>query len=125
MHPIIYDVAVSIDGYISGPGGDVSGFAFEGDVVDDYVERLAGYSCALMGRVSYEFGYAYGLRAGQNPYPHMRSIVVSSTVRLPQNSDVEVWNGLDLERVRDLKTNATGPIYLCGGGVLATGLNAL
>ncbi len=40
MHPIIYDVAVSIDGYISVPDGEVSGFAHEGAVVDDCHARL-------------------------------------------------------------------------------------
>lgn len=35
MHPIIYDVAGSIDGFICGPGGDISQFAQEGAVVED------------------------------------------------------------------------------------------
>ena len=30
MPTIIYDVAVSIDGYISGPSGDISRFAHDG-----------------------------------------------------------------------------------------------
>ena len=35
MHPIIYDVAVSLDGFIAGVSGDISKFAHEGPVVDD------------------------------------------------------------------------------------------
>lgn len=42
MQSIIYDVAISIDGYISGPDGDISQFASEGPVVEDYMTRLAG-----------------------------------------------------------------------------------
>lgn len=124
MHPIIYDVAVSIDGYISGVGGDVSGFAHEGAVVDDYLARLKGYHCALIGRASYEFGYGFGLKPGMNPYPHMRSIVVSSTLELPKQSAVELWRSLEPQDIADLKQNVQGPIYLCGGGQLAAKLLA-
>lgn len=73
MQPIIYDVAVSIDGYISGPGGDISKFAHEGPVVDDYFARLGQYAVAIMGRHTYEFGYRFGLEPGANPYKHMRT----------------------------------------------------
>ena len=34
MQPIIYDVAVSIDGYIAGPEGDISQFPESGDIVE-------------------------------------------------------------------------------------------
>ena len=50
MQPIIHDVAVSIDGFISGPGGDISRFAQGGPVVEDYSARLATYAVAIMGR---------------------------------------------------------------------------
>ena len=125
MHPIIYDVAVSADGFISGPNADVSAFPHTGPIVADYTDRLAGYAVALMGRATYEFGYAYGLTPGANPYPHMRSIVVSQTLDLPSDAEVEVWR--DLSGLSDLRRTAPGPIYLCGGGVLArrTGLGAV
>ena len=122
MHPIIYDVAVSIDGYISGPDGDVSGFAHEGEVVDDYRARLAGYACALMGRATYEFGYRYGMEPGQNPYAPMRCLVVSTTLELPEEGDVELWRALDHDRIFALKSNVDGPIYVCGGGQFAGAL---
>jgi len=67
LQPLIYDVAVSIDGYIAGPGGDIAGFAFEGPVVEDYAARLKTYGTAIMGRGTYEFGYRYGMEPGQNP----------------------------------------------------------
>ena len=60
MQPIIYDVAVSIDGYIAGPGGDISAFPASGRLVDDYLERLADYRTVIMGRDTYEFGYRFG-----------------------------------------------------------------
>ena len=116
MQPIIYDVAVSADGFIAGRNADVSAFPHDGPIVADYGTRLAGYAVALMGRATYEFGYAYGLEPGANPYPHMRAIVVSRTIDLP-DGNVEVWR--DLLGLDTLRKMASGPIYLCGGGHLA------
>ena len=119
MHPIIYDVAVSLDGYISGADGDVSKFAHEGPVVDDYMRRLTGYATAIMGRATYEFGFRFGLEPGQNPYPNMMTVVLSTSFQTPKNSSVSVWPSSDAEQIRTLKKTSPGPIYLCGGGALA------
>ncbi|SFL72538.1 dihydrofolate reductase family protein [Shimia aestuarii] len=122
MQPVIYDVAVSIDGFICGPEGDISQFAHTGPVVDDYMSRLTEYSAAIMGRHSYEFGYRFGLQPGQNPYPHMKTVVFSNTMETPAQSDIHILrNGLE-HHVRDLQRTASGPIYLCGGGKLAGAL---
>lgn len=119
LHPIIYDVAVSLDGLICGAGGDVSAFPHEGPIVDAYLARLATYRTAIMGRGTYEFGYRYGMRRGDNPYPHMRTIVVSKTLQLPESSTVEVISELDAQRIDRLRTESAGPVYLAGGGALA------
>jgi len=119
MQPIIYDVAVSIDGYISGPGGDISKFAHEGPVVDDYLERIEQYAVAIMGRHTYEFGYRFGLEPGANPYKHMRTYVFSKALKLPESSDVTVVEAFDRTELQALSQTATGPIYLCGGGAFA------
>ncbi|MEM8822999.1 MAG: dihydrofolate reductase family protein [Pseudomonadota bacterium] len=117
MQPIIYDVAVSADGFICGANADISRFPHEGPVLDDYRARLATYGTALMGRETYVFGYAYGLTAGANPYPHMRSIVISKTLDLPEDAQVEQIP--DLTTIPHLKAQASRPLYLCGGGHLA------
>jgi dihydrofolate reductase len=119
MHPVVYDVAVSLDGFISGPSGDISRFAEDGPVVADYQTRLAGYATAIMGRKTYEFGYRFGLEPGQNPYPWMRTIVFSRSLNLPGDGSVEVHRGSLRDTVSHLKSGATGPIYLCGGGSFA------
>ena len=125
MHPIIYDVAVSADGFIAAPGGDVSAFPHDGAVVADYQARLATYAHVLMGRGTYEFGYAFGLPVGANPYPHADSIVVSASIALPSDSAVTLWRSLSKASVSALKARARGPIYLCGGGQLAAALLAM
>ena len=122
MHPIVYDVAVSIDGFIAGPSDDISKFPHEGPVVDDYRARLAGYAVAIMGKRTYEFGYRFGLKPGANPYQHMRTIVFSSSIDLPKKCEVEVQRNADPQLLRDLKASSNGPIYLCGGGDFAGAL---
>lgn len=122
MSKLIYDVSVSIDGFISGPDGDISQFPQSGRVVDDYFERLSGYSVAVMGRATYEFGYGFGLKPGANPYPNMRTIVLSRSIILPDNTAVEIIRTDACDYVRNLKKRDTGPIYLCGGGALAGSL---
>lgn len=124
MSPIIYDVAVSADGFIAGPQGDISKFADEGPVVDDYFARLKTYRCAIMGRATYEFGYDYGLTPGDNPYPHMRCMVFSKRLILPPGSEVEIVQKDAATNVKTLKQETDGAIYLCGGGAFAGSLLA-
>jgi dihydrofolate reductase len=119
MHPIIYDVAVSLDGFISGASGDISKFAHDGPVVEDYVTRLSAYQMVLMGRSTYEFGYDYGLKLGQNPYPHMKTIVYSQTLQCPEVADIWVRPRPSVSEIKELAQDAPGPIYLCGGGEFA------
>jgi dihydrofolate reductase len=125
MHPIIYDVAVSADGFIAGSGGDVAAFPHDGAVVVDYQACLATYAHVLMGRGTYEFGYRFGLPPGANPYPHAGAIVVSRTLALPPDTAVGLWRDMPRAAIADLKFRATGPIYLCGGGQLAAALLAM
>ncbi|MEO9827703.1 MAG: dihydrofolate reductase family protein [Paracoccaceae bacterium] len=119
MHPIIYDVAVSLDGYISGPSEDISKFAHDGPVVDDYHARMAHYGTAIMGRKTYEFGYAFGLQRGQNPYPQMETIVFSQTLECPENAEISVRSRASVREFDRLKKEARALIYLCGGGEFA------
>ena len=122
MHPIIYDVAVSLDGFIAGPSGDISKFAQDGPVVEDYLSRLTGYATAIMGRATYEFGYSYGLNPGENPYPDMDTVVFSNSLSLPKERAVTLQSRFDPAWFEALKQRSEGPIYLCGGGVLAGSL---
>lgn len=122
MQPIVYDVAVSIDGYISGPNGDISQFAQEGAVVDDYAARLKTYATAIMGRATYEFGYRFGMEPGQNPYPHMATVVFSASLDLPPSAEVTVQRTTATDVVEGIKRDSPGPIYLCGGGAFAGAL---
>ena len=122
MQDVIYDVNVSIDGFIAGSGGDISMFPAQGPMIDAYLDRLAEYRVAIMGRATYEFGYRFGLKPGANPYPHTRTIVFSRTLDLPSRAEIEVVRQDAVQSVARLREGDAGPIYLCGGGAFAASL---
>ena len=74
MRRVVYDVAVSRDGFIAAPNNDVSLFPHHGEHVEAYKLRLQTYDCVLMGRHTYEFGYEFGLTRGAGAYPHMGAL---------------------------------------------------
>ncbi len=119
MRKLIYYVAASIDGFISGPKDDISGFVASGRGVDQYLQDLLHFDTVIMGRRTYEFGYQYGLVPGQPAYPHMQHYIFSETLKLSNSHpSVEVirLNLQEIERIRNLQGS---DIYVCGGGMFA------
>lgn len=119
MRDIIYDVAVSVDGFIAASDGDVSAFPHDGDHVTEYFERLSDYSTVIMGRATYEFGYDYGLLPGARAYPHMDHHIFTRSGRVPADKDVSVVTQEWTQVLARLRSIDGGPIYLCGGGLFA------
>lgn len=119
MQPIIYDVTLSTDGFIAGAFDQVSRFPHQGDVVEDFMARLAEYSCVIMGRRTYEFGYEQGLEPGEAPFPGMQNIVISENLHLPQGHEVSQIHQNVYESIQRLRSEMKAPLYLCGGGQTA------
>lgn len=139
MRTLTYLVASSLDGFIAGPDGtDPSAWwpvtpDYLEHVVEHYPETLPGparaalgisgpgahFDTVVEGRKSFELGLAAGL---DDAYPHLRHLVVSSTLSAPAGSAVEVVDTDPLARVRALKQEPGGGIWLVGGGTLAASL---
>ena len=119
MRKIIYYVATSIDGYISGPDEDVSRFTANGDGINQYLDDLKDFDTVIMGRKTYEFGYKFGLKPGQLAYPHMKHWVFSSTLKLENCEKGLEVKSLDVNNIEELKKEDGSDIYLCGGGEFA------
>jgi dihydrofolate reductase len=119
MNQIVYYVASSIDGFISGKDEDISGFVGEGDGVERYLSDLKDYNTVIMGRKTYEFGYKYGLKPGQLAYPHMDHFIFSETLHFEEKDEKLHVLPIDIKSVEDIRKNSTTDIYLCGGGQLA------
>ena len=138
MRTLTYYVAATLDGFIAGPdGGDPSGedfMAVTPDLVEfiatHYPETLPGpareamgltepgrvFDTVIEGRRSYEIGLAAGI---DDSYPHLRHLVVSTTLGSAPAAAVEVVSGDPLARVRELKAEDGLGIWLVGGGRLA------
>ncbi len=119
MRKIVYYVASSLDGFISGPDDDVSGFDVTGNGVDKYLADLANFDTVIMGRSTYEFGYKYGIQPGQPAYPHMKHFIFSNNLKL-ENPDPKVQlKKIDLNEIDQIQKQEGTDIYLCGGGQFA------
>ena len=119
MGKLIYYVAISLDGFICGENDDISGFISDGEGVKKYLQDLQLYETVIKGRKTYEFGYQFGMKPGQLPYPHMQHYIVSATLNLPETDENLLIIKPDIEEVEKIKNNATSDVYLCGGGELA------
>lgn len=119
MRKIVYYVAISVDGFIAGLNGNISGFAQQGPGVEKYLHDLQQFDTVIMGRRTYEFGYQFGLPPGQPAYPHMEHYLFSNTLAFEQSHEKVHVVPPDLSRVTTLKEQDGSDIYLCGGGVFA------
>jgi dihydrofolate reductase len=119
MRLLKYYVATTADGFIAHADGSVEGFLTEGAHIADYLESLKSFDTALMGRATYDFGLQYGVT---NPYPWMKSYVFSTTMMGNPDANVKIVSSHAADFVRELKEQAGGDIYLCGGQQLATAL---
>ena len=119
MNKIIYYVAGSLDGFISGTNDDISKFIPHGDAVEKYQADLLNFATVIMGRKTYEFGYRFGLEPGQPAYPHMQHHIFSETIKIDQLADNVHIEKLSLDRVKEIVAKSATDVYLCGGGEFA------
>lgn len=119
MSNIVYYVATSLDGYISGPEGDISKFSGEGEAVNAYLQDLKKFHTTIMGRHTYEFGYRFGLQPGEPAYAHMEHHIFSNTLVLKNKSKQVHIEKPTLQRIDEIRDTSQTDVYLCGGGVFA------
>ncbi|ASN18866.1 dihydrofolate reductase family protein [Arthrobacter sp. YN] len=142
MRELVYYVAVSLDGYIAGPGGEFDAFPVEGDHMAAQIERFPDaiptviadamgidrtgsmFDTVVMGWNT----YAVGLPAGMtSPYQHLQQVVFSrkrTEEDIPgEHPNLELTHENPVDVVRRLKSEPGKSIWLCGGGHLATQLS--
>ena len=79
----------------------------------------ARFDTVIMGRNTYEFGYAFGLEPGQLAYPHMEHYIFSSGLTFENQHKSLHIKELELKEITKLKQQSGSDIYLCGGGQFA------
>ncbi len=117
MTSITYHVAASLDGFIAHEDGTFDGFSWDDEVIGDFLSDVGTFGTVLMGRKTYEVGLKEGKTS---PYPMMRQVVFSQTMDESPDDAVELVRGDVADFVRSLKADADAPIWLCGGGEIAS-----
>ncbi len=113
MRRVLYSVAMSLDGYIAGPGGEFDWIPEEKTI--DWGAFMGRFDTVLLGRKTYEITTAPG---GEARLPDMRAIVFSRTLRGNEHPGVTVVSENAGSAVAALKREPGKDIWLMGGGVL-------
>ena len=137
MRRLIYYVGASLDGYISGPNGEVDFFPVSevllGFIRSEYPETIPThlraqmgfdapnrrFDAVVMGRRTYDPALEVGVIS---PYAHLRQYVVSSTLEETAGSGVDLIRDDPLAAVARMKQEQGLDIWLAGGGTLAGAL---
>ena len=131
MRTVTYGGAVSLDGFLAGPGGAIDWLHFSTDVQQVMADYFKDVDTILMGRKTYavssaQAGGETGTRKprSRKKAPAMQTYVFSRTLPRIQEPGVEVVSGDAAAFVRNLKQRPGKGICLMGGGELAQALLA-
>ncbi|MBC9798251.1 dihydrofolate reductase family protein [Sinomicrobium weinanense] len=129
MGKVILDLAVTLDGHIEGPNGEIDWLVKDDktDFGDILFEILDGVDAIFYGRKSYEAwgNYQPGENTGtklRDAYKllHSKTKYVFSTKLKSDGSNTVFINSGIREKVLNLKRDIKGHIWLYGGGDLIT-----
>ena len=122
MRRVRFSVAVSLDGYIAGPAGEMDWLVWSDDAAARAKAHWQGFDTVLLGRKTYEVaarsGQADGDPGGIRSFIFSRSLTDSPSPHARLVADDAVGF------VRALKAEAGQDILLMGGGELAASLIA-
>ena len=114
-HPtrrVRYSVAMSLDGFIAGPGGEADWILMDPEI--DFNAMYGQFDTIVMGRRSFEAMSGAGEGGSQ---PGMQVFVVSRTLRQADHPNVMVID--DPERLMaELRSKPGKDVWLWGGGSL-------
>ena len=129
MRKIIVWLSVSVDGFFTGPDGEIDWHLVDDELHTHMNEELRGMGAFLEGRVSYEMMAEFWPTADQDPestapmvefadiWRHMPKVVYSRTLE-PAESDATAVRDVVPEEVRAMKEQPGGDLVL-GGATLA------
>jgi dihydrofolate reductase len=109
-------VACSLDGFIAGPGADLSWLPDPDPGGEDYGYRafMRETSAILMGRNTYDVAATFDTW----PYGETPVYVATSRALKPRQPTVTVVSGTAREILANVRGRTDGPIYLDGGRLI-------
>lgn len=120
MRKVTYGGAISLDGFLAGPGEAVDWLRWSDDSARISAESFKGVDAMLMGRKTFEFALRMG---GGPPLKDVTSYVFSRTLEeLPEGTDAVLIGEDAADFVRRLKGEPGGNILVMGGGELGGAL---
>jgi len=118
MRKVSYGAAVSLDGYIAGPGEAMDWLRWSDDAARVSAAGWEGVDTILMGRKTHDFALRNG--GGQSP-PGVKAYVFSrSMTDAPEGAELVREDAVAF--VRNLKSSPGGNIMVMGGGELGSSL---
>ncbi|MBX2894445.1 MAG: dihydrofolate reductase [Cyclobacteriaceae bacterium] len=129
MGKIVLDLAVTLDGYISGPNGEIDWLVkdVEKDFGDILAEILVGIDAIFYGRVSYDLWGNYQpddkaslkLKESYKLLHSKTKYVFSKTKNNDEGKAIFINSDLE-KNILAIKQEVRGDIWLYGGGKLIT-----
>jgi dihydrofolate reductase len=120
MRKIILYIAISLDGKIAKPDGDVSWLDElpNPDHLDyGYADFLSSIDTTLMGNTTYKQLLGFGI---EFPYRGKENYVFTRNKELREDENVKFISNDPVSFVKELKSREGGNIWLIGGGKLNT-----
>jgi dihydrofolate reductase len=136
MRNIISLAHISLDGFMAGPGGDMSFVVFNDELADHTYPLFAAVDLAVYGRVTYEMMEGYWPTAGDAPdagahtkshtrwYKGVKKIVASRRLAAAKDPNVRVVGDDIVGALRAEKEKAGGEIMIFGSPSLTRALAA-
>ena len=131
MRQVVWMMSISLDGYIAGPGGDLSWNRVDDEFHEHVNEVIAGMGAFLDGRVIHEMMAAYWPTADQDPNAtaHMRAFapiwinmpkIVYSRTLTKADWNATVRHEVDPAEIAALKAEPGGDLLLGGADLAST-----
>jgi dihydrofolate reductase len=116
MRRIRYRVAMSLDGYIAGPQGEIDWIVADPEI--DFGAIMKEFDTILVGRRTFD----QMVQARRTTMPGMRTVVFSRELRQADHPEVTVVNQGQNEMLDSLRSQPGKDIWLFGGSTLFRGL---
>ena len=136
MGKLVLFMHVSLDGYASGPNGEMDWIVIDQEIFDYGAQRILSTNTALYGRKTFEMMEGYWPTAADKPnaskhdkehsawYKTAKKVVLSTTLDALDFENTTVIGADFISAINELKRNTVGDILLFGSPTAAHSLLA-